>query len=183
MQRRLILTSVGLIALTSAELAAGRLMRAPDHNEGDEPTGGNQSDQSSDQQSSSDTGGDQQNAETREAAAAAGGYNLGSGASSPAPDTADEATTNLSQPNVGAADDGDVDDGRIETQAGREAAGPFTGTGNQDALRTAGRAGASDAHHADQRTSGDESAVEGQNGGGAEGSEQPASEEDEGGEA
>jgi hypothetical protein len=49
---------------------------------------------------------------------------------------------------------------KVEDQEAREEAGPFTGTGNQDAMRTHGRTGSSDAHHADQRVSGDESAVE-----------------------
>lgn len=92
----------------------------------------------------------------RQQAAQAGGYNAPGGVP-----VAEEADTRGSvQPDANAAlgdedASGDVDrkDGdRITGQAGREAAGPFTGTGNQDALRTSGRQGASDAHHADQRT-------------------------------
>lgn len=116
-----------------------------------------------------DRQGDRPSAETREAAAQAGGYNAPS-----RPALATEDTPNLTQPDV-AADGEGVDDGRIETQEAREGAGPFTGTGNQDAMRTAGRTGASDAHHADQRTSADESATEGDEEGGAE---QPTDAED-----
>jgi hypothetical protein len=109
---------------------------------------------------------------TREEAAQAGGYNLPGGAPPITPETGEDGEP-VAQPvlDPGAAagsDDPAVSGGvdrkdrdRVTTQGAREAAGPFTGQGNQDALRTQGRQGASDAHHADQRTSGDESAVEG----------------------
>lgn len=104
-------------------------------------------------QNTENTGNDEpQDAETRSSAAEAGGYNLGQ---APVP----EEKPSLTQPDMAAVEDGDRDDDRISTQAGREAAGPFTGTGNQDALRSAGLTGANQGHHADQRTSGDESAV------------------------
>ena len=108
---------------------------------------------------------------TREDAACAGGYNLPGGAPPIEPVDEDGEPVVLPVLDPGAArasDDPAVSGGvdhkdrdRVTTQEAREAAGPFTGQGNQDALRTQGRQGASDAHHADQRTSGDESAVEG----------------------
>lgn len=93
-------------------------------------------------------------AETRAGAAAAGGYD------SPRRTipVEDERSANITQPDIGGAAGADEDgvdrkDGdRITSQEAREGAGPFTGTGNQDALRTAGRQGASDANFADQRT-------------------------------
>lgn len=102
-------------------------------------------------------------AETREAAAQAGGYDnprRGEDAVAAA-EEAERATAAPLTPDIGAArasedvPEGDIDarDGdRLTSQAAREAAGPFTGTGNQDALRTAGRQGSTDAHAADQRT-------------------------------
>ena len=110
---------------------------------------------------------------TREEATQAGGYNRPGG-----PPPLEEATDEDGKPIVppvlnpaaaAGSDDPAVsggvdrkDSNRITSQEAREAAGPFTGQGNQDALRTQGRQGASDAHHADQRTSGDESAVAGE---------------------
>lgn len=94
--------------------------------------------------------------ETREAAAAAGGYNT---RRVPLPEETGD-TAPLTQPDTAAVDAGDLDDGRITSQEGREAAGPFTGTGNQDAMRAAGQPGGNAAHHADQREGADESAVE-----------------------
>jgi hypothetical protein len=102
---------------------------------------------------------DQQNGETRQAAAAAGGYDnprRGDDAVAAAEEAERLSDSNVTQPDIGAArgaEDADVsDDDSIDNQEAREAAGPFTGTGNQDALRTAGRAGGTDAHHADTRT-------------------------------
>lgn len=94
--------------------------------------------------------GDTPDPETREGAAAAGGYNT----RGPAP--AEETEPALGVEPLARDPDGDID-----SQADREGAGPFTGTGNQDALRTAGQPGATNANFADQRTSGDESAVKG----------------------
>lgn len=155
--RRMMLLSVGLVAMTSAEISVGRMMRAPDHGGGD------------------DTG-KRDEAETRQGAAAAGGYDA---PRRPDPEEGTEQPTETDlglTPDLGAVranedvsnDDIDAGDGdRITTQAAREASGPFTGTGNQDAMRTSGRQGGTDAHHADERTSSGESAV----GGAAEGGE------------
>jgi hypothetical protein len=84
---------------------------------------------------------------TQEEAAAAGGYNAPGG---PPPAAED---------NTAAAGTERTTDEPIDSQEDREAAGPFSGTGNQDAMRTAGQRGSTDANHADERTGSDETAV------------------------
>lgn len=92
---------------------------------------------------------------TVEGAAAAGGYNVGPGqAAQPASDdTAGSVVADTGAASAAAPDGVDSADGdRLTTQDAREGAGPFTGTGAQDALRTSGRLGDTDAHTADTRT-------------------------------
>lgn len=98
---------------------------------------------------------------SREGAAAAGGYDAPQGQQS---STVTEASASAGPPagsvvadtdaaSAAKGDTTDAEDGdRITSQDGREAAGPFTGTGAQDALRTSGRLGDTDAHAADTRT-------------------------------
>lgn len=98
---------------------------------------------------------------SREGAAAAGGYDAPLGQQS---GTLSDASAQAGAPagsvvadtDAAAAAEGDTvdasDGDRITSQEGREEAGPFTGTGAQDALRTSGRLGDTDAHVADTRT-------------------------------